>query len=341
MDKKIIIRFIEGQTSHSESDQVIRWAEKSPDNMNYLKELMNIEAMGATGRVASEEEYELFKLKIEGKKNRIWSIVRTTAACLLLLLSVGANIYFIHQEKIRSSEDAMLTDLIFKNKSIDSLVQEIYVSKGAKSHITLPDGSQVWLNSDSKISFPMAFSSDKRSVKFSGEAFFEVEHMDDCPMVISLRNNLVLEVKGTTFNVRSYADEKDVQTTLYEGSINLITADYSEEKIMKLHEMVPKEVCTTTMGRTVVAKKSDEDLTQISSWKDGILYFDNTPMETVIHKLEKWHGITIKVADESVLKYSITATLTNESAVQIMEYLRYCAPIDYSVSGSTFTLRKR
>ena len=173
MDKKIIITFIEGQTSHSESDQVIRWAEKSPDNMNYLKELMNIEAMGATGRVASEEEYELFKLKIEGKKNRIWSIVRTTAACLLLLLSVGANIYFIHQEKIRSSEDAMLTDLIFKNKSIDSLVQEIYVSKGAKSHITLPDGSQVWLNSDSKISFPMAFSSDKRSVKFQEKLFLK------------------------------------------------------------------------------------------------------------------------------------------------------------------------
>lgn len=341
MDTKTIIRFIKGQTSYSESEQVIRWAEQSPDNMSYLKELMTIEAMGATGRVASEEEYELFKLKIDGKKNRIWSIVRTAAACLLLLLSGGANIYFFHQEKNRFSEDAILTDLILNNRSIDSLVQEIYVPKGAKSHITLPDGSQVWLNSDSRISFPLAFSSKKRSVKFSGEAFFEVEDMDDCPMVISLKNNLILEVKGTTFNVRSYADEKDVQTTLYEGSINLIAADYSEKEVMRLHKMVPKEVCTTTMGRTVVAKKSDEALTQISSWKDGILYFDNTPMETVINKLEKWHGITIKVADESVLNYSITATLTNESAVQIMEYLRYCAPIDYSVSGRTFTLRKR
>ena len=160
-------------------------------------------------------------------------------------------------------------------------------------------------------------------------------------MLISLKDDYMIEVKGTEFNVRSYEDEEGTQTVLYSGVINLFKKNTEKQTVNKVYNMKPKEICTVEEERITVQHSTEDKLAKISSWKEGNIYFDNTSLGEVLKRIERHHGVNITVSDPSILNYSITAHFEDESAVQIMDMLRYCAPIDYKVKGDSFTLFRR
>ncbi|MBO4843217.1 MAG: DUF4974 domain-containing protein [Bacteroidales bacterium] len=340
MDRLTLLDYINGRTNAAENEAVRKWAEESRENRAYLESLMDIVAIGGSKK-ASEEEYQSFLKSIKKKKYSGWRTFAYIAAATTFVLSLAGNIFsFASKETVPQQEKHFVTYL--ENQlPADSLIQEIYVSRGARSSVTLPDGSKVWLNSDSKLRFPVAFASDKRSVELSGEAYFDVVKNEDCPMYISLKDNYLIEVLGTQFNVRAYDDEEEAQTTLYSGVIKLYKDNSEKNEASKVLNMQPNEVCVVKEESFKVLKPTEERLARISAWKDGSIYFDNTPLGEVLKNIERHHGVNIHVSDQSILNYSITARFDDESAIQIMDMIRYVAPVDYRVEGKEFTLFRR
>ena len=239
MDRLTLLDYINGRTNPEDTAAVRKWVEQSRENRAYLESLMGIMAIGGSKK-ATEEEYKSFMKLVRRKKSAVWRTVASIAAAIVFVVSLAWNIIsFIPKEDQQQPYAAYLDNQL----PLDSLTQEIYVSRGARSKVTLPDGSTVWLNSDSRLRFPVAFASDKRSVELSGEAYFDVVKNEQCPMLISLKNNYMIEVLGTQFNVRAYEDEEDVQTALYSGVINLLKDDAAKQSVNKVLNMQPNDVC--------------------------------------------------------------------------------------------------
>lgn len=341
MDRLKLLDYINGRTNAADSEAVRKWANESPDNRAYLESLMSIVAIDSNKK-ASEEEYHAFLKSIKKKKYSGWRYVAFASAAVAFVISLAGNIStFMAKEKEQPQQKKSYVTYLENQLPADSLIQEIYVSRGARSSVILPDGSKVWLNSDSRLRFPVAFASDKRSVELSGEAYFDVVKNEDCPMYISLKNNYLIEVLGTQFNVRAYDDEEEAQTTLYSGVIKLYQDNSAKNEVTKVLNIQPNETCVVNEETVRVLKPTEERLARISAWKDGSIFFDNTPLGDVLKNIERHHGVNIKVSDQSILNYSITARFDDESAVQIMDMLRYVAPIDYKVNGKEFTLFRR
>lgn len=333
MDKSTLLDYINGRTDAAEADAVRKWANESPENMACLESLMNDVAMSCH-EMAAEEEYMSFLKQANKRKYPIWKTIGSVAAAVVVLVSLVMNIVLIIPDEVQQPYAKYLDNQL----PLDSLTQEIYVARGARSKVNLPDGSVVWLNSDSRLRFPVAFDSDKRVVEFYGEGYFDVVKNEACPMIVSLKDNYMIEVLGTRFNVRAYEDEEGVKTALYSGDINLFKTDAGKHEVNKVLNMNPNDICIVKEDTIRLQRSTHERLAKISAWKKGCIYFDKTPLGEVLKNIERYHGVNIKVSDPSILNYSITARFENESAVEIMNMLRYCAPIDYKVLGKEFTL---
>lgn len=347
MTKELLIKFIERRVSEQEQAQVLSWINRNKQNEEYYISLKNLLVMQSlsdertlpqeleeirtlTGCRAGQENH----LKISAGKFLFYRWA-SLAACVLLALSVSFNfIKWNHKEVANVKRIVALSELPASQKNY------YYTVKGAKARLELPDGSVVWLNSDSKLTYPCRFEGDTREVELSGEAFFEVVKNPEIPMVVNTNRNFTIKVYGTTFNVRSYDNDIKATTTLYDGSIELITKDRKGEE--KITQMLPNqiyEVADTAPEKPVETHVTD--ITDKKAWQEGRLVFDNTPMGEVIKSLERWHGTLFEIQDAAILDFTITATFRSESIVQIMEMLEYCALIEYSINNNTVILRQR
>jgi transmembrane sensor len=161
---------------------------------------------------------------------------------------------------------------------------------GGQYQITLPDGTRVWLNASSSITFPTAFAGAERAVKIKGEIYFEVAKNKQKPFVIDIDGNSSVEVLGTSFNINSYADEGTIKTTLLEGSIKVIKED---------REVV---LSPGQQAATAIVRASDQplkvinnpDVEQALAWKNGIFNFNGSNFNSVARQLERWYDIKIK-----------------------------------------------
>lgn len=165
--------------------------------------------------------------------------------------------------------------------------------KGRQFHLTLPDGTGVWLNAASSISFPTAFSGNERVVSIMGEVYFEVAKNKAMPFRVKINNETGVEVLGTHFNINSYQDDGTIRTTLLEGSIR-----FHEGTQQKL--LIPGQQAIVMSGNNRGAGKDaeirvqdDADLEQVIAWKDGVFSFKNASLQAVMHQIERWYDVEV------------------------------------------------
>ncbi|WP_442591232.1 FecR family protein [Pedobacter sp. AW31-3R] len=161
-------------------------------------------------------------------------------------------------------------------------------AKGQTYIFTLPDGTKVWLNADSKISFAQFFTNKTRKVFLEGEAYFEVAKDKLHPFVVMGKEQQI-EVLGTHFNVNSYKDEPGIATTLLEGSVKIKVGD--EQKIIR-----PGEQAINRFGRIDVR---EADLSSVLDWKNGDFYLNHVEFKTAMRKIARWYDMEV-IYDASV-----------------------------------------
>ena len=226
--------------------------------------------------------------------------------------------------------------LMMRNSIGNNAYTEISTPQGSRMQFTLPDGSTGHLNGGSSLKYSVNFS-DKRNINLSGEAYFEVKKDKKHPFTVQTKFADV-QVFGTRFDVCAYEGDKQVLTTLEEGSVKVLN---KVEKSSSMLNPGEQNVISTTNGKM---QNIQIKTNLYTSWKDEMLRFDNSPFDEVIKKMERWYGIKINL-DKS-LKYSenYTFTVKTESLKELLGLLSITTPMSYEIDGNTvmiYSLKKK
>ena len=169
-------------------------------------------------------------------------------------------------------------------KPAEVVFNTLTTPRGGQFKLTLPDGSEVWLNASSSIKYPTAFIGNERKVEISGEAYFEIVHNAAKPFKVSV-NGMEVKVLGTHFNINAYNDEASVKTTLLEGSISLTKADAATT-------LKPGQQAQLGNGGNI--KVIDNvDIDQVVAWKNGYFSFNRADLQTVMRQIARWYDVDI------------------------------------------------
>ena len=164
----------------------------------------------------------------------------------------------------------------------------ITVPRGRQFQLVLPDGSRVWLNAASSLTYPTAFSGRERSVKISGEAYFEIARDEQRPFKVNIDNETGIQVLGTRFNVHAYPEEAAIKTTLLEGAVRMISG--KQQALL-----APGQAAQTLRGvnQQPIQIINNTDLEKALAWKNGLFDFEDTRLEEVMRQLARWYDIEI------------------------------------------------
>lgn len=207
-------------------------------------------------------------------------------------------------------------------KSVNAVsYAEIQCPLGVRTKFLLPDGSTGFLNSGSRLKYPVQFSQE-RSVELTGEAFFDVVHNKEIPFYVNTKN-LNIKVLGTTFNVNANIDETIEEIVLQAGKVEV-----SSQSGKKLTVLLPdKQLTLNTVKQTFTIK--EVIASQYSSWKEGKLVFRNENMQEVARRLSRWYNAEVVVEDRLLDDYTFHATFIDEPLEEVLKLISITTPITY------------
>jgi transmembrane sensor len=250
--------------------------------------------------------------------------------------------------------------LLFKgNEEITpKLVNNTVSTKpGLKTSINLPDGSKVWLNADSKITYDGSFEGKTREVYLSGEAFFDVAKDKSRPFIIHTKT-INLKVLGTAFNVRSYDTDKESETSLVHGSVEVTLRNNPDKKIvLKPGEKLLVKNLIDTTAKHLFSESNDEEqpiavLTNMhyygndssaveTSWTKNELVFNNERLDKIVLNLERWFKIKMIIKDESLKKERYKITIEEEDKLEdVLEALKTAEGFHYSIRNKEVIINR-
>lgn len=202
----------------------------------------------------------------------------------------------------------------------------IKVPAGQRVEMTLADGTHIWLNSRSELTYPTNFNGKKREVRLKGEAFFNVTKQDRKKFIVNT-GRCEVEVLGTQFNVESYEDD-EFSTALMQGSVRITDSKDPDQVVM----LTPNNSATLCNGKLRVSPISDFDA---YSWKDGVITFRNILFKDLMRKLEKNYGIRIMVKSSKLDHYSCSGKFRISDTVEaVLKALQQDAKFSFKQSNN-------
>lgn len=214
----------------------------------------------------------------------------------------------------------------YRTIAVPTVLNTVITPVARTYHLTLADGTQVWLNAASAIRYPTAFDGAERKVTLRGEAYFEVAHDPDKPFIVVTEKSHI-KVLGTRFNVKSYPEDKTDRTALLDGSLQVSSRQGTQSAL--LH---PGYEAVVTGGANMAVNRADTQ--KALAWKNGLFIFQNESLESLMRELQKWYGITVQFADEEVKNYHFTGRLHR------YENIRFLLDIIAETSKVQFTLQR-
>lgn len=322
MNEEKLIGYIKGDhISDAEIVEILDWIEASPENQKSYTQLKNLWVISGFDH---PEKVSIPKLILPSakhitlKKNLFRSVLKY-AAVFILAFSLGSlSLYFLNKSERRE---------------LSSTYNTIIVPYGERSQISLYDGTKVWLNSGTKLRYPVVFSRNTREVFIEGEAYFDVAKDTKHPFEVSAGQLKVL-VLGTRFNICAYPEENEFSATLDEGSVNAVNT--TNGKAIKLN---PGEQVVLNL-ETNGLKKLSVQTELYTSWKENLLKFEDAPFSDVIKKMERWYDVKIVVDPEINTKERYTMTIKTESLREMLQLVARTTKMNYDINESTVLLKK-
>ncbi|SFG16265.1 FecR family protein [Prevotella sp. KH2C16] len=238
------------------------------------------------------------------------------AAAILFVVSIGLGWYAYHMQQILVAR---------KGDVIETLVK-----KGQKAQLTLPDGTKVWLNSATQLSYDGSFNLQDRKVKLDGEAYFEVAKHKDKPFIVEC-NEVSVEALGTVFNVKNYHADSVITTSLIEGSV----------RVSDRHSGVtlePRQSLVYTRNGHSFSVSEFENLHEIDFWRRNILYFDSTPLSEIAKTIERMYDIKVVFVSKDLEDVTFSGTIKNNSLENVFHLISFTYPVKYEFRKDTVYL---
>lgn len=320
IDQKIV-RVLNGTATDLERHEVKNWMRESKSNSFQFKQLK---------KFWNQPSDDLQLIGHEDQKKKIWTAFReenhshktisVTPLYRRALFKVAAIITIL-----------LLPTYLILNRTEDMVVEtqpELEVinkknPKGQKSLIQLPDGTKVWLNSDSQISYIETFSDTIRSVALDGEAYFEVVHDSLRPFIVEL-GPLSVTVLGTAFSISAFEEERDVKVTLVEGAVKVTPSNPDVDDELILRPETGMIYSRETKSHREFSKSSHPELfSKVTGWRNGVLVFDGGNFDEFVREITRWYGIQVTVQGTAPKNWNIIASFENELLTNIMDAVSY------------------
>ncbi len=318
----LLPNYFSGEINEEDGRKVDRWRDLSAENDRLFKEMS---AVWDSGEILSQMEQfdakdalikvnkQLSFYKKPSSSSLLQHIQKIAAILLLPLLIYTGFLTFYHFWEANPGAG-------------QATWQKVKTATGMMSELVLPDGTHVWLNSGTKLEYPLNFGK-QREVNLSGEAYFEVKKDEKHPFIVNTRT-VNVEVLGTSFNVTSFPDEDRTEVVLATGKVQLFTGTYPDRK----------DVASLSPNQSAVYNHATKELSvnqvkvdKYTAWKDGILMFADDPMSEVARKLSRWFNVEVVLETHELDEYVYKATFKEESLTQVLDLLKISAPIEYTV----------
>ena len=319
----LFYKFLQERASVKEVSSILKWW-KSADCEEWLRQEWNgaSEAINpiVKNRILENIYFHIGKQRVDCHKRlfdiSVRSLVLKIACSILLLFLGGTGIYYLFRP-----DSSLLAETT------------VFVEKGQKAKIQLPDGTNVWMNSDSKLSYNIAFNSKDRLVELEGEAYFEVSKNPEKPFIVHIPD-MFIKVLGTSFNIKSYATDDEFITTLVTGKVEI-------EANQKKTILYPNQKAVYNRNNQEITVSDEMDAVECSCWRDNILRFNSETFENVAETLERYYNVTIVLESEKVKRFRMTGPLVNSSLESTLEVLSLTFPITYTIDNNIITIKEK
>ncbi|HVM87319.1 MAG TPA: FecR family protein [Puia sp.] len=365
----LIAKKLSGESSPEELRELEDLLRKSPElhyPMQTIMDIWNIETGGAMENIYDKfykhtdrmrelgVDYDPEIINIQDtneekvvvpKNNRtvLWGVLGLVAAVLLVFFGVRF-----------SANKNILTDA-GEIQQVAKAFSEVSTKNGSKTNLILPDGTKVWLNAGSKLTYDSFYGKKIREVSLSGEGFFDVVKNKEKPFIIHA-SSINIKVLGTEFNVRSYPNDKTTEASLIRGSIEVTFKNKPAKKVilkpnekivveninLKEREVVAVEHNSSPKVNDLADDVAIKNLTYEhktgaiieTSWVDNRLIFQDESFEDIAKQLERWYGVFITFQNEQLKENHLTGSFKNETIRQALDALKFTASFNYSIDNS-------
>jgi transmembrane sensor len=358
----LIIRYLSNDTTPAENKLFSEWLQVSDENRIYFNSIRDIWLASAQVDPDSVRHAEKrFFLPEEGKEKEVFhgkspswgykitGIIRFAAIIVVALFTGALGYKYFLSGKQAVNDNRLMT---------------VEAMMGSKAVTTLPDGTRVWLNAGSKLSYAGKYGIKSREVNLSGEAYFDVVTNPSKPFVVKA-GNLAIKAFGTQFNVKAYPEDRSIVTTLVKGKVVIEGKDKMQQAFtihMKPHESVayyidesintekqapgsksmnsnvPKASGMPASDNKPSVTKGEVNTELFTSWKDERWIIEKQPLGVLSRDFERRYNIKINITSDIISKYHFTGTIQNETIEQLLVILRHTIPLKYTIDKGSISI---
>jgi len=283
--------------------------------------------------------FYLLNKRIENKHSVLaHQVIKPGSASAQLILADGNKIDLSNNASNKQVEfasgvvdrDSAVVKYLKKETSEVEKYNTIVVPKGGEYNLQLSDGTTVFINSKTSLKFPIAFVGNKRVVYLEGEAYFKVAKNKKLPFIVKSKH-MDVQVTGTEFNVKAYSDDKQVETTLIEGGVNILSGVDKKEKVV----LKPSQQARyNSIGDRLVVEKVDVDF--YTAWRKGQFVFKEDRLEDIMKVLGRWYDFNVFYQNKSTREIKFSGNIDRyESIYSIIDVIKCTQKLDVEIKGKT------
>ena len=305
LDRELLFRFFNKETTLEEEKKIRLWIDECDEHRReFFRERQLFDAILLHGDPSYEKSRPRFYIP--------WHKVVATLSGIaaIVILTIITTTYFLQQS--------------FR----DEVMNTVTVPQGQRVHLTLSDGTKVWLNAKTKMEYPQSFKvSDQRIVKVDGEAYFEVTKDTQHPFHVNVKNGVSIEVLGTSFNVRSYMDENTIETVLEKGSVRM-----SQGKDAVI--LIPGNKAVYLPNEPIRLTTVNTEL--YTAWRHGQYIFMNESVENILKQLSRWYDIEVFYSNEAAKSVVFSGDVRKYDNINtLLEAMEILGCLHFKINGKT------
>lgn len=329
---ELILKCLQGEASAKELEQVVSWMESAPENFRYYEEIRD--AWFAAGQLREMPQADIEKQYTRLKKRIQHTSSQSPKTKKLLYMPQWLQIaaVFVFAFLLGGT---LTYNMLFKVAGPAESKYEIEAPYGAKIAMNLADGTKVWLNAGSKISYDNVFNASNRRVQLVGEGYFEVAKNADLPFIVEA-GKVKVKAVGTVFNVKAYPDENLMETTLVEGKVDVSKG--SDHVLLLPKQKISITNPNSLNGNMNYQLSKNINTSIYTSWIGKRWIFERESMVDFVRTLERRYDVHIDIRDERLKSYKISGSIDQQTLGQLLNALQLTIPLNYTINDDEVNL---
>jgi len=346
----LVLKYLAKEISTSELSELENYIKQSDENKHFFEESKKAWLLAST-----------YNSGIQNHTNIDWNKIKDSITAEQLPLKKPVGLRILKHAALwimLIGTGALLTMILYKNSATHKKpgMAEISTPMGSRTHVILPDGSEVWLNAGTTLKYPETFSTVQRDLYLSGEAYFKVTSNKKWPFVVHT-SDINIKALGTQFNVTAYPNDKKIVTTLVEGIVKIEENHSDKEPVtytlkpnsklsytkVKAESTIKTGAAQPKLNQNKIASPSESEKqeefvinenvnTQLTtSWKDPRWIIKGANLEDLVLLLERRFDVKINLNTKDISSYKFSGIIENETLEQVLTYLKYTIPINYTL----------